>query len=212
MITVYGRASSSNVQIVMWAIAELGLEVERLDYGGAYGLVDTPEYLAMNPNGLVPTMKDGDLTLWESGAILRYLGARYGDDAFWPKEPAKRAPLDMWAEWAKTTFGPTLFPIFMQCVRLPPSKRSPEALAAAAEAMKPVALRLDARLGAGPWLAGAEFTFADIPAGALLYHYFTMPFARAETPSLSAYYARLQERPAFAAHAMVSYESLMGRD
>lgn len=212
MITVYGRATSSNVQIVMWAIAELGLEAERLDYGGAFGMVSDPAYLAMNPNGLIPTIRDGDLVLWESGAILRYLAARYGDARFWPADPAARAPLDMWAEWAKTTFGPALFPVFLQLVRTPPSKRDAGALARAAEALKPVALRLDARLGAGPFLAGADFTFADVAAGTLLYRYFTMEFERAEAPALRAYYDRLAARPAYATHAMVSFAPLMARD
>lgn len=212
MITVYGRATSSNVQIVMWAIGELGLAHERLDYGHSYGGTQTPEYLAMNPNGLVPTMRDGDLVLWESGAILRYLAARYGAEPFWPADPARRAPLDMWAEWAKTTFGPALFPIFQQLVRLPKAERSAAALEAGVVAMAPVAKRLDARLGAGPWLAGEDFAFADIAAGTLLYRYYTFPFARAETPALDAYYERLKARPAYAKHAMVSYEPLRAPD
>ena len=95
MITVYGRATSSNVQIAMWTIGEIGLEYERLDIGHSYGGNDTPEYLAMNPNGLVPTIRDGDLVLWEAAAIMRYLAARYGDEDFWPRDPAVRAPLDM---------------------------------------------------------------------------------------------------------------------
>ena len=84
MITVWGRATSSNVQIVMWALAEIGLECKRIDVGGSFGGTDTPEYVRMNPNKLVPTLQDGDLTLWESAAIVCYLGARYGDGSFWP--------------------------------------------------------------------------------------------------------------------------------
>lgn len=212
MITVYGRATSSNVQIVMWAIGELGLEYERLDYGHSYGKTKTPEYLAMNPNGLVPTVRDGDLVLWESGAVLRYLAARYGAEPFWPADPARRAPLDMWAEWAKTTFGPALFPIFQHLVRLPKAQRSEAALEAGVAGIAPVARILDARLGAGPWLAGEDFTFADIAAGTLLYRYYTFPFRRTETPNLDAYYERLKARPAYAEHAMVSYEPLRAPD
>ena len=102
MLTVYGRATSSNVQAVMWGIGELGLPHERLDYGHVHGGLDSDEYLAMNPHGLVPTLKDGDVAIWESCAILRYLAARYGDGgAFWPADPVARAPVDMWAEFGK---------------------------------------------------------------------------------------------------------------
>lgn len=209
MITVWGRATSSNVQIVTWALAELGLPHERIDLGGAFGGTGTPEYRAMNPNGRIPTLRDGDLVLWESAAILRYLAARYGDPVFWPTDPAARAPLDMWAEWIKTTFGPAFnTDVFWPLVRTPASQRQPERIAAAVEALKPIAALLDARIGAGPWMAGEAFTFADIMAGHLLYRYYTVDFDRAPTPALDAYYARLAARPAFAEQAMVSYDSL----
>ncbi|WP_340108197.1 glutathione S-transferase family protein [Pikeienuella sp. HZG-20] len=209
MITVFGRATSSNVQIVMWTLAELGLTAERLDYGHSYGGIDTPEFLAMNPNGLVPVLKDGDLTLWESAAILRYLAARYGDAAFWPRDPAARAPLDMWAEWCRTTLAPAFnYGVFFPLVRNPPSTRDQAKIDHAIETLKPVMRRLDARIGAGPWMAGETFTFADVTVGNLLYRYQTVDFDKAETPAVDAYYARLVARPAYAEHVMVSYEPL----
>lgn len=213
MMTVYGRATSSNVQIVMWALGELGLEADRLDIGHSYGGNDTPEYLAMNPNGLVPVLRDGDVVLWESCAILRYLAARHGDETFWPQDPAARAPLDMWAEWAKTSFGPAFnLGVFIPSVRTPASKRDDAAIARAVDRVKPLVLMLDKRLGRGPWLAGDDFTFADIPVGNLLYRYFTHEFDRAETPNLRAYYDRLCERPAYAERNCVSYEPLRAKD
>ncbi|QIE57313.1 glutathione S-transferase family protein [Pikeienuella piscinae] len=213
MITVYGRASSSNVQIVMWTLAEIGLDYERFDYGFGFGGVDTPEYLAMNPNGLIPTLRDGDLVLWESAAIMRYLSARYADDGFWPRDPAARAPLDMWAEWCRTTLAPALNGgVFMPLVRVAPSKRDPAKIARSVEALKPVMRRLDARIGDGPWMAGETLTFADIMVGNLLYRYYTVEFDKAETPALDAYYARLVDRPTYAEHVMVSYEPLRARD
>lgn len=213
MLTVYGRDTSSNVQIVMWAAAELGLDVDRRDYGLNFGGNDTPEYLAMNPNGLIPTMKDGDLTLWESAAILRYLAARYGEEPFWPRDPVVRAPLDMWAEWVRTTFGPTYNGrVFFPSVRVPPSKQDRDAIARGVEATKKVALMLDDRLGDGPWLAGADFTYADIMTGNLLYRYFEHEFDRADAPRLRAYYDRLRERPAYAEHNCISFEALRARD
>lgn len=217
MITVYGRASSSNVQIVMWTLAEIGLEHERLDYGHGFGGNDTPEYLAMNPNGLIPTLRDGDLVLWESAAIMRYLSARYADDAFWPRDPVVRAPLDMWAEWCRTTLaGAFNLGVFMPLVRVAPSKRDPARIDRAVAALKPVMRRLDARIGAGvqgrPWMAGETLSFADIMVGNLLYRYYTVEFDKAETPALDAYYARLVNRPTYADHVMVSYEPLRARE
>lgn len=209
MMKVLGRNTSSNVQIVMWALAELGLKAERLDYGHSYGGTDTPEYRALNPNGLVPVFQDDDLTLWESGAILRYLGAKYGDEAFWPRDPAVRARLDMWAEWSKTTLAPAFnYGVFFPMVRFPPSKRDPEVIGKAIEDLKPVIRRLDERIGEGPFLAGEHLSFADIMAGHLLYRYYTVDFDRTETPALDAWYERLSNRAAYRENVMISYEPL----
>ena len=208
MITLFGRATSSNVQIAAWALHELNLDHRRLDVGGSFGGTDTPDFRAMNPNGLVPVLRDGDLAMFESAAILRYLGAAYGDDAFWPKDPKARAALDQWAEWSKTTFTAAMTPLFMGTIRTPPSKQDPAAITRAAEAIRPVAKMLDARIGAGPWLAGDDFTFADVAFGPQLYRYFTLPFDRADTPALSAWYDRMQARPDYRDHAAVSYEPL----
>lgn len=212
MLTIWGRNTSSNVQIVMWAVAELGLEHRRIDWGGAFGGNNDPEYRKMNPNGLIPTIKDDDHAIWESAAILRYLGARYGDEAFWPKDPAKRATLDMWAEWIKTTFTPPLInQVFWQLVRKRPEDRDQAVIDEGVEDLRRLAPRLDARLGSGPYLNGGELCFADIMIGQTLYRYFTVDFERADTPNLRAYYQRLQERPAYREHVMVSYESLRAR-
>lgn len=209
MITVLGRATSGNVQIVMWAIAELGLDYERRDIGGAFGGNETPDYLAKNPNGLVPTVIDKGTTIWESAAIVRYLGAAYGDEQFWPKDPAKRAPLDQWGEWSKTTFQPTLFPnIFWPLVAGNPATRDEKALTAAVAKVGSLATMVDARLAAGEYLGGDKPCFADCIFGATLYRYFTLDFARPATPNLEAYYERLTRRPAYAEHVMISYDSM----
>ncbi len=210
MITVWGRATSGNVQVVMWAIGELGLEHERRDVGGKFGGTDTPEYAAMNPNRLVPTIKDGELVLWESAAIVRYLGATYGSEAFWPQSAARRVQIDQWAEWAKTSFWPTFLPgIFAQLVFTPEAKRDAAGIAAAAQKLQPLAKMIDARLERSPYLGGGDVSFGDCVFGAMLYRYFTLDgFERAETPHLRAYYDRLTQRPAYRQHAMVDYESM----
>lgn len=211
MLTIHGRATSSNVQIVMWAIAELQLKHTRLDVGAAFGGNDTPEYLAMNPNGLVPVLQDGDVTLFESAAIVRYLGARYGDEIFWPRDPGVRGMLDMWAEWAKSTLVPAMVPLFMQFVRTPERSRDAAVISAATAELGNAALIADQRIGKGPFLGGEHLTFADIVFAQMLYRFFTLPIERPDTPNLAAYYERLSKRPAFAEHSMVSYESLMIR-
>jgi glutathione S-transferase len=209
MLKIWGRATSSNVQTVMWAVAELGLEHERIDWGGAFGGNDDPDYRLMNPNGLIPVLKDGDTVLFESPAILRYLGARYGDEAFWPSDAGQRAELDVWAEWVKTSVCPEMiYKVFWNLVRA--QRPDQTALSSGAEALAKLMPRLDARLGAGPFLGGDDLSFADIMVGHVLYRYMTLDFPKAETPNIDAYYHRLAGRPAYAEHVMVSYESLRG--
>lgn len=210
MITVYGRATSSNVQLVMWAIAELGLSCERLDYGHVHGGLDTPTFLAMNPHGKVPVLKDDDLILWESAAILRYLLAQYGGGgAIWPQDPAERAQVDMWAEWGKISLC-TAFtvPIFWSRVRTSASQRDEAALAQAVARFNDLMAQLDQQLVGKPYVCGAAFTAADIVIGHLLYRWFTIDVPRGDYPQVLAYYTRLSERAAYRDHVMVSYESL----
>ena len=210
MITVYGRATSSNVQAVMWGIGELGLDYERLYYGLNFGRNDAPEYLAMNPHGLVPTLKDGDLVLWESCAILRYLATKYGGGgAFWPADPVARARVDMWAEWGKVSFSRDFtVPIFWARVRTAAVDRDGAALAAALDRFDGYLGHLEAQLGDNPYVMGADLTLADIVIGHVLFRYFDIDIPRRDRPAIAGYYARLKLRPAFHEHVMVSYEVL----
>ena len=81
MLKIIGRRTSGNVMKPLWAADELGLEYEQVDVGGKFGGNDTPEYLAMNPMGLVPTLVDGDFTMFESNAITHYICLLYTSDA-----------------------------------------------------------------------------------------------------------------------------------
>ena len=207
MLTVYGRATSINVQAVMWCIAELDLAHERLDYGFGFGGTDTPEYRAMNPNGLVPVLRDGAVTMFESAAILRYLAARHASSPFWPGDPVARAPVDMWAEWGKTTLQPSfLRPVFWPVMH--GASGEDGAFAKGLAAFDRNLDILEAQLGDGPWLLGRDFTLADIEVGLPLYRYFTIAIPRRDRPGLGGYYARLGERPAYARHVMVPYDVL----
>lgn len=212
MLTVWGRASSSNVQKVMWAIAELGLAHERIDIGGAFGGLDTPEFRARNPNGRIPVIEDQGIVIWESHAIVRYLAGRYGQGGLWPADPGARALADQWMEWLQTTLNPAFHQVFAGLVWTPPSRQDPAAVAAAAERTGQVLEILEARLAGTPYVAGPALSMGDIPYGPILYRYFTLEIVRPGLPNLEAYYRRLQERPAYREHAMVSYESLRAKD
>lgn len=210
MLTVYGRATSSNVPLVMWTIAELGLPHERLDYGHAHGGLDTPEFAAMNPHRKVPVLRDGDLTIWESAAIQRYLAARYGDGGtFWPAAAAARARIDMWAEWGKNTLTAGFtHPIFWSRVRTAAADRDEARLAAAIKTFDGHLRHLADQLGDQPYVCGDTLTAADIVIGHLLYRWYSMDIPRAANPAVAAYYERLIARPAYRQHVMVPYDAL----
>lgn len=210
MLTIWGRRTSSNVQALMWCVGELGLPYERHDVGHRYAGTDTPEFLAMNPNGTVPVLCDGEgERLWETGAILRYLASRYGHATFWPTGPMERACVDKWAEWAKLNVALNFTaPIFWRVVRTAPSARDPAAIAEAVRKLDHFLGIAEARLAKGRYLAGDDFTLADIQFGHVLFRYFDIEIARPPRPGLEGYYARLTERLAFRKHVMVSYEEL----
>lgn len=216
MLEVWGRSDSSNVQGVMWCIAELNLPYKRHDIGHRYGGNKTPEYLAMNPNGLIPVLRDttsNSDALWEAGAIVRYLANAYGSDEFWPKDPMARAQVDKWAEWAKVTAGAAFSaPIFWAVVRTPPSKQDPVAIRAALVRFDGLLDIAEAQLERHAFLAGEVFTVADIQFGHLLFRYFDIPIERKERPVLQRYYDALVERPAFREHVMVDYGALRAFD
>ncbi|HWV21741.1 MAG TPA: glutathione S-transferase family protein [Devosia sp.] len=214
MLTIWGRKTSSNVQALMWCVGELGLAYERHDVGHRYGGNDTPEFLAMNPNGTVPVLQDGiGEPIWETGAILRYLAARYGAPEFWPGDPAQRAPVDQWAEWAKLNVTLSFTgPVFWRVVRTAPSKRDPAAIAAALAKFNAILAIAEAQLGRHDFLAGPALTPADIQFGHVLYRYFDIEIERPDWPNIERYYRALTQRAAFREHVMVSYEELRVTD
>lgn len=210
MLEIWGRKTSSNVQALMWAVGELGLDHIRHDVGHRFGGTETEAFVALNPNRTVPVLRDGaNPPLWETGAILRYLATAYGDDSFWPKELIARTEVDRWAEWAKinVALGFTA-PVFWRVVRTPPAKRDPAAIAAGLAALEEKLAIADRRLAGQAHLAGPDFTLADIQFGHVLYRYYDIDIPRADLPALRGYYDRLTARPAFRAHVMVSYEDL----
>ena len=210
MIRVWGRKTSSNVQAVMWSIGELGLPYERYDFGHRYGGVDTPEFLAMNPNGTIPVVRDGDgEPLWESSAILRYLANRYGRAPYWPDALAARTHIDKWAEWSKINIALNFSgPIFWRVVRTPRTRQDPAALKQAIGILDRYLDIAEKRLTGAAFLCGDALTLADIQFGHLLYRYFDLEIERRERAGLRAYYERLVACPAYREHVMIPYDEL----
>ena len=189
---------------VLWALGELGLPFERIDVGGTFGKTDTPEYRAMNPTGLVPTLQEGDFTLWESNAILRYLAqAHAAGSALWPTEPHARANVDRWMDAQQTVLNRPMGGVFWGLVRTPADKRDLPAVAAAIEEAARAWRMIDAELNRHDFVAGADFTACDIPWGVHAHRWFGMDYlglACPEMPALRAWYDRLCQRPAYRQH------------
>lgn len=211
-ITLWGRKSSANVQKALWVLEELSVPYTRIDLGGKFGGLDTPRFGAMNPNRLVPVLQDGELILWESHAIVRYVAATYGAGTLWPEDAAKRAIVDQWMDWVATTFQPAWIDLFWTTVRTPLSKRNPELIKNHLDVTIAAFRILDTRLADVPFLAGDNLSGADIVAGAALFRWTTMEIERPALPNVEAWHKRLMERPAFVKGVCISYEDLVARE
>ncbi len=206
---LYGRITSSNVQVVRWCLAELGVSYTRHDVGGKFGGLDTPEYRALNPNGKIPCLVVQGNAIFESSAILRYLASRYGHAPFWPQDPLPRAQIDKWAEWSKRSVA-DLFtgPIFWRVVRTPKARHDQPAIDSAVSELEAELKVADTQLATNTYLAGTHFTLADIVLGHVLFRYYDIKITRAELPNLRRYYDQLTERQAYKDTVMISYEDL----
>ena len=206
MLRVLGRKTSINVQKVMWLAAELELEVERVDIGGPFGGNDTPEYLAKNPNGLVPTLEDGDFILWESHSIVRYLSEKYGRAPWSPEDATGRAAASQWMDWYLTKMHPHMTVIFWALIRTAPEGRDMAAVNAAVEQAGQMWTLLDRQLEGRDYLTGSEPTIADIPVGCSAARWFTMEVERPALPRLEAWYERIKDRPGYQDHVIMPLE------
>lgn len=212
MLTVWGRRSAFNVQKVLWLIDELGLDHKHIDAGGAAGGLDTPEFLARNPHGRIPVIDDDGTVVWESHTILRYLAARYAPDTLWSEDPALRSDSDRWIDWSQTTLQPTfLHGVFWGYFRTPAPKRNWPAIQKALDQCSASFRLLDHWLADRDYITGDAFSLADIPIGTCLFRYFELDIERPDVSNVEAWYARLQNRPAYRAHVMLSFEDLRGR-
>lgn len=203
MIEVFGRRNSMNVQKVMWTLGELALDYRRHDVAGSFGFPE--EYRAMNPNGVVPTIKDGDLVLWESNACVRYLARIYGQGTLWPDDRIMLAHADQWMDWASSMMNRAFFDIFMNMIRLPKANSNPQQIESGVKNCARLAQQLDDHLADTPFMAGDRLTIGDIPLGAVFYRYFMLDIERPAVPNLEAWYARLCQRPSYRKHVMIPF-------
>ena len=202
MIKIWGRNTSVNVQKVMLAVGELGLPHERIDVGGPFGKNNEPAYLAMNPNGLVPTLEEDGFVLWESNAIVRYLAAKYGAGTLEPADLRLRARASSWMDWQLTVAAPALTPVFWGLVRTPPEKRDQAAIEASK--IKTIAAMkiVDAQLANSAFLAGDTLSVGDIPAALMAYRFRRLVPERPALEHLERWFAAIEQRPAFKQHVL----------
>lgn len=200
MLKIWGRNNSSNVQKVMWAVGELGIAHERVDIGGAFGGNKDAAYLAMNPNGLVPTIQDDDLVLWESNTIVRHLAGRYGAGRLEPADMKTRAIANQWMDWQLTVVAPAISPVFWGLIRTPPDKRDTALIEASSAKTIDAMTMLDARLGKTAFVAGDAFSMADIPLGVMAFRFTRLVPKRPALANVERWYAALEAREPFRTH------------
>ncbi len=202
MLKIWGRNTSSNVQKAMWAVGELGLECQRIDVGGAFGKNKEPAYLAMNPNGLVPTLEEEDgFLLWESNSIVRYLAGKHDKTGVLePRDAHSRARAGQWMDWQLSVVGPAIFQAFWGLIRTPPEKRDLAAIKASQDKTTAAMQIMDAQLAKTQFLAGDAFSYGDIPVAIMCYRYRELVPDRPSTPHLDRWYAAIAARKPFQDH------------
>lgn len=203
MLEIWGRPYSSNVIPVIWTANELKLDYALMLAGGSFGKLDTDDYANnINPNRMIPAIRDGDFALWESHVIVRYLCAKYGHGTLYPDDKKTRAIADQWMEWSGSLAFPPVIQLFFATVRTAPEKRDQAKIASLRDQASETLSLLDNHLKDRAYVAGNDFTMGDIPLGCVAYRYFNVDVERPALPHLKAWYARLSERPAYQAHVM----------
>ena len=203
MIRVWGRRSSINVQKVLWTLGELDLPFERETVGGSFGGNRDADFLQMNPNGLVPVIRDGDVTMFESNAIVHYLAARYGQGTLRPSDHHALAMAEQWMEWQQQSLGPAVSAIFFNTMRLPPAKRSAAAIADGERRAAEALAIADAHLARHDWFAGSAFSFGDIVMGCFIWRYLGLDGAKPAMPHVSEWLESLKQREGYRNWVMV---------
>jgi glutathione S-transferase len=196
MLKIWGRMSSINVKKVVWTAQELGLDFQRTEAGGLFGVVKTPEYMQMNPNSLVPVIEDDDYALWESNVIVRYLCAKYASGHMYPADLRERFNAERWMDWQQTTLNPVSRPGFWQLVRTTPEQRNAAVIAESNAAVEALMFTLDMHLAQRTFMVGERFTMADIPLACEVHRWFGLPQPRQSRPHVERWYESLRARQA----------------
>lgn len=198
MLKLWGRTSSINVQKALITLKELKLDFEYIHAGGQYGVVDTPEFGALNPNRTVPVLQDGDFVLWESNAIVRYLAYQYGKGSVAPESLKPYSQADSWMDWTSILWWPSIAPAFIGLIRTPEDKRDNAAIEAALKRSLNCAKVLDQTLAAkgSAYLGGEQPSMADIALVCSAHRWLALASEadRASVPALTAWYGRFMKR------------------
>lgn len=198
MLRILGKASSINVRKVLWTCAELDLSFEREDWGSGFQSTDSPEFLELNPNAMVPVLVDGENVLWESNTICRYLSARYRAGRLMPVDAGHRARVEQWMDWQATELNNAWRYAFMALVRNSPVHLDAIQIAASVSQWNRHMVILERQLErTGAFVAGADFSLADIVLGLSVNRWLMTPIDRPILPAVNSYIARLRERPAY---------------
>jgi glutathione S-transferase len=201
MLKILGKPISINVRKVLWLCEELAMPYEHEAWGAGYRDTQVPEFLALNPNGLVPVVVDGDAVLWESNTICRYLASKHGRDDLLPDDVLARARVEQWMDWQAGELNNSWRYAFMGLVRRSDAHQDAGAIEASAAAWNRHMAILEGQLAkSGDFVAGATFTLADIVLGLSVNRWFMTPIARPELPHVQAYYDRLATRAGFLRH------------
>jgi glutathione S-transferase len=208
---LFARRTSSNCQKVLWFLGELGLDYELVPTGGDAGGLDTTAYRALNPNGRVPTLVDGDLAVWESHTILRYLAAQHAPARFWPATPAARSQVERWMDRSQAQLDAAFMDLFWGYWRTPEPQRDEARNRQLLARCRHFMQTLDVALANRRYLSGADLSLADIPAGALMYRYANLDITDALLPNVARWYDALCDRPAYREHVMLPFDALKGR-
>ena len=204
-ITVWGRTNSVNVQKVLWCLGELELAYERIDAGLQYGRNDEPWFLALNPNGMVPLLRVGSFTLWESNTIVRYLSSCCGVGTLYPRMPEARALAEQWMDWQLSVLVRPVGVVFWGLIRTAERDRDESAIRRATREANAAFDILDHHLARHSYVAGDSFTMGDIPVGAVAHRWLALEdVEKPEWPSLQRWFASLAQRPSFREHVMLA--------
>lgn len=194
MLRIWGRMSSINVRKVVLCAQELDIDFQRLDAGGGFGIVNTPEFLAKNPNAMVPLLEEGHFTLWESNVIVRYLCAKDSEGRLYPEDLHARFDAERWMDWQQTTLNPAGREAFVQLIRKPGGQVDAAKVEASVAATEPLLDLLDAHLARQPFMAGSALSMADFPIACEIHRWWGLPLQRKARPHLDAWYRQMLSR------------------